>query len=600
VAGRDSSQRYPPIGDYGFIADCHSAALISRGGSIDWCCLPRIDSASVFGRLLDWDHGGRCELVPEGEHETARRYLEGTLVLETTYTTDTGRARLLDTFVMREGGREDPARQILRVVEGIEGRVDLAVTVAPRFDYGAVLPWVRSAGRSATAIGGDQALVLGGDVELEVADDHDLTGGITVRSGDRARLSIDFALPEDVDRAPRQPPAPDDVDRQLDETVAWWRWWSRGTRRPAGDVGAALGVSATVLKGLTNARTGAMAAAATTSLPEVAGGGRNWDYRATWIRDSTWAARSLAELGHHREAEGFRRFAERSAADSASELQVVYGIGGSHRLTEMTLDLEGYRGARPVRIGNAAAEQDQHDVYGEMLQMAWLWQQRGHQPDRDDWRFLADLVETAADLWTEPDRGMWELRRDRRHNVHSKVMCWAAIDRGLRIAEANGLEAPTERWEKVREEIRGAVESEGFDRGRGVFVGTFDGSEVDASLLLLPQVGFVGWDDERMVRTVDAIRADLDADGLVHRFRPEEGQDEGAFVPCSFWLAECLARQGRRDDAESTFRRASETANDLGLLSEEFDPRSGEQLGNFPQGLSHLSHISAAMALAKG
>jgi GH15 family glucan-1,4-alpha-glucosidase len=597
VPGRD---RYPPIGDYGFIADCHSAALVSRAGSIDWCCLPRIDSASVFGRLLDWDRGGSCQVAPEGDHEVSRRYLDGTLVLETTFATDAGRARLLDTFVMREGGREHPAHQILRVVEGIEGEVAFSVTVAPRFDYAAILPWVRSTGRSATAIGGDQAVVVGGDVELEVSDRHDLAGAIRVRRGDRVRLFIDFARPEDVDEGPPPPPDAGEIDGQLDETVAWWRRWSSRTERVPGEVGAALPVSAVVLKGLTSARTGAMAAAATTSLPEVAGGDRNWDYRATWIRDSTWAARSLAELGHHREADGFRRFAERSAADSAKELHVVYGIGGAHRLTEMTLeDLEGYRGSQPVRIGNAAAQQEQHDVYGEMLEMAWLWQRRGHDPDPDDWRFLVDLVETAADRWTEPDRGMWELRRDPRHNVHSKVMSWAAVDRGLRLAEACGLDAPTERWERVREEIRGAVESDGYDKGRGVFVGAFDDPEMDAALLMLPQIGFVAWDDERMVRTVDAIRQDLDTDGLLYRFRPQGDAEEGAFVPCSFWLAECLTRQGRRKEAEATFRRGCETANDLGLLAEEFDPRSGELLGNFPQGLSHLSHISAALALAK-
>jgi GH15 family glucan-1,4-alpha-glucosidase len=360
--------------------------------------------------------------------------------------------------------------------------------------------------------------------------------------------------------------------------------------------------SATVLKALTQARTGAIAAAATTSLPEAPAGPRNWDYRASWVRDSVFALRSLAELGYTAEADGFRRFVQRSAAGSAQELQIMYGLGGERRLVELTLDLEGYGGARPVRIGNAAAHQHQHDVYGELLDLAWAWHQRGKTPGADDWRFLSELVNAAADCWTTPDHGIWELRGHPRHLVHSKVMCWVALDRGLRLATDLGFPAPVERWTAGRAAIRATVERRGYDPARGVFTQAFDRPELDAALLLLPAVGFVAWDDPRMLRTVEAVRRELEVDGLLWRYRAPDGLEgaEGAFVACTFWLAECLARQGRAAQARAAFARASATANDLGLFAEEFDPATGALLGNFPQALTHLSHITAAVALAEG
>jgi GH15 family glucan-1,4-alpha-glucosidase len=392
------------------------------------------------------------------------------------------------------------------------------------------------------------------------------------------------------------------LDRRLEQTVAWWRGWSAQGSLVGPDRAAVLR-SATVLKALTQARTGAIAAAATTSLPEAPGGPRNWDYRASWVRDSVFALRSLAELGYTAEADGFRRFVQRSAAGSAQELQIMYGLGGERRLQEQVLrDLEGYGGARPVRIGNAAARQHQHDVYGELLDLAWAWHQRGKTPDADDWRFLVELVNEAAERWTTPDRGIWELRGRPRHLVHSKVMCWLAVDRGLRLAEEVGFPAPVGRWTATRAAIRAAVERHGYDPGRGVFTQAFGRPELDAALLLLPAVGFVAWDDERILRTVEAVRAELEVDGLLRRYRAPDGLEgtEGAFVACTFWLAECLARQGRTADARSTFARASAAANDLGLFAEEFDPATGTLLGNFPQALTHLSHIAAAVALAGG
>jgi GH15 family glucan-1,4-alpha-glucosidase len=355
-----------------------------------------------------------------------------------------------------------------------------------------------------------------------------------------------------------------------------------------------------VLKALSQARSGAIAAAATTSLPEAPGGSRNWDYRASWVRDSAFALRSLAELGYTAEADGFRRFIQRSAAGSAQELQIMYGLGGERRLVELTLDdLEGYGGARPVRIGNAAARQRQHDVYGELLDLAWAWHERGHSPNAGDWRFLTELVNAAAERWRTPDRGIWELRGRPRHLVHSKVMCWVALDRGLRLAADLGFGAPVARWTAARAAVRAAVERHGYDPGRGVFTQAFDRPELDAALLLLPSVGFVAWDDPRMLRTVDAVRRELEINGLLLRYRAPDGLDgaEAAFVACTFWLAECLAWQGRTAEAHAAFARASATANDLGLFAEEFDPATGTLLGNFPQALTHLSHIAAAVAL---
>ena len=594
-----SEHHYPPIADYGFIADCHSAALVSRGGSIDWCCMPRLDSESMFGRLLDWKRGGYFEIRPRGEYRSRRRYLDDALVLETTFSTEQGEARLLDCFVMREGGREDPARQVLRFLEGVRGEMDVDVRVVPRFDYGGIRPWIRPYGEGSFAlIGGDDGLVISGEVDLKVEDRFDLVGTATVEEGRRIRMSMQFAPPEDLDAEPREVADADELDRRLDETVRWWNRWARHGAHLHGHDADAVLRSAMVLKGLSSARTGAIAAAATTSLPEVLRAERNWDYRFSWIRDSTWAVRSLYQLDHDAEADGFRRFVERSSAGHLDDLQILYGVGGERRLPELELeDLEGYRGSAPVRIGNSASRQEQHDVFGELLQLAWRWHQEGHAPDDHYWEFLVELVDAAVERWREPDRGIWEVRDDPQHFVHSKVMCWSAVERGLSLARDTGRKAPTDRWESARDEIRAAVESEGYDESRGVFVRAFGSTEMDGALLLLPIVDFVDWDDERMVRTADAIREELGADGLLYRYLSDE--KEGAFLPCSFWLAECLARQGRTPEAREVYDAARAAANDLDLLSEEFDPRTGEMLGNFPQGLTHLAHISAALAIAE-
>jgi GH15 family glucan-1,4-alpha-glucosidase len=601
---RGPGERYPPIADYALIGDCFSAALVSRSGSIDWCALPRFDSGSSFGRLLDWDDGGFCSITPVARSYTStRRYLDGTLILETTFRTRGGEARLIDCFAMRRGGAHDPFRQILRVVEGVRGRIEIATTIKPMFDYGECKAWIRKhEGRLYSAIGGDDGLIISTDIPLDPGRDNDLRGRIVVREGDRLRLSIQFARPETLDPRPPRPPDPAELDRRFEATAKWWRRWS-STARLDSSYGDAAIRSAIVLKALTHAPTGAMVAAPTTSLPEVLGGDRNWDYRFSWVRDSSIAVRSLAELGFDAEADGFRRFVERSSAGHVDELQIAYGVGGERRLDEFELvDLEGYRRSSPVRVGNAAAKQVQLDVYGHLLDLAWRWHQRGQSPDDDYWLFLLDLVEGAAARWTERDRGIWETRKAPQHFVHSKVMCWAAVDRGIRLAKDGARKAPTRRWTKVRNEMRRAIELRGYDRRRGVFRRAFGNRQLDGALLLIPSVGFVAYDDERMIRTTDAIREELDHRGLLRRYRETvKGKlMGGAFLSCSFWLAECLAYQGRMVDAREVYGQAVSTGNDLGLFAEEFDPVSGEMLGNFPQGLTHLSHIAAAVALTGG
>lgn len=594
---------YPPIADYALIGDCHSSALVSRYGSVDWCCMPRFDSDSCFGRLLDWTKGGFCLIAPRNtEVAISRRYIDGTLVLETEFHSDRGRIRLLDCFTMRVGGREYPYRQLLRIAEGIEGEMELLVHISPRFDHGATKPWISRFDKMLYgAIGSSHGLLIFADVALSLVEKHDLQTAIQVRSGERFHLSIQFVPPELLDRVSEKKPEAAELDRRFEETLRWWRDWSSRCHLENPDKPSVLR-SAIVLKALTNAPTGAIIAAPTTSLPEVPGGSRNWDYRQSWIRDSCFAVRSLGELGYDAVADGFRRFVERSAAGSANELQIMYGVGGERRLTELVLDwLEGYRGAKPVRIGNAAYEQLQLDMYGELLYLAWQWNERGHRPDDDYWEFLVELMETAAERWQEPDCGIWEMRGELRHFVHSKVMCWVALDRGIRLAQAHGRGAPLSRWIKVRERIRAEVESRGYEPARGIFVQAFGNSAVDAALLLLPSTGFVDYTDDRMVRTVDAIREELNEGGLIVRYRTPDSLEgrEGAFLACSFWLAECLARQGRREEARAVFERALSTSNDLGLFSEEYDASTSQMLGNFPQGLTHLSHITAAVALAE-
>jgi GH15 family glucan-1,4-alpha-glucosidase len=571
---------------------------------IDWCCLPRFDSDSCFGRLLDWDHGGYFAITPAGRHTSHRKYLHDSLILITTFKSGGNEAQLIDFFTMRIGGRERPRRKLVRIIRGVRGRMDFNVGIVPRLDFGEVKPWIHAVGpvnkHASFACGSNTGLHIYGDVPLEIQDDHDLRGELQVRAGQKHYVALQFYRPEKNDTMRVRHDAVKRLRSQFDETGKWWKRWA--SKIPYRDgPGARIKRSAIVLKALTYAPTGAIIAAPTTSLPEHIGGERNWDYRFCWIRDSIFTVHALSNLGLEAEAAGVRRFIQRTAAGNADELQVLYGVDGKRRLTEITLDgLEGWRGSRPVRIGNAAERQFQADMYGMIVALSCRWSARGHRPEPRYWEFLVAIIETAIRNWAKPDRGIWEVRSEPLHFVHSKVMCWAAIDGGLALAEKHSLPAPIVRWQKARDELREHIESQGMDRRRGIFVRSFGAKDVDAALLLLPSVNFVAYEDPRMLRTTDAIRRNLSRnDGLIIRYVRNDGLRgvEGTFLACTFWLAEVLARQRRITLARKTFDRACRCANDLGLFSEQFSAQG--MLGNFPQGLTHLAHLSAAVALAQ-
>ena len=595
-----SGPSYPPISDYALIGDCHSAALVSRSGSIDWCCLPRFDSDSCFGRLLDWHKGGYFAITPVGRYRVKREYRGNSLILVTTFTTRTGVARVVDFFSMRAGGRLRPRRELIRAVHGLRGQVAFEVAVVPRFDFGEVKPWVHQSGAGAHAfVGSNTGLRLFGDVPLQLSGDHDLRARVVVKPGVRYHLGLNFFRPDEFAK-PRS--AKKDLvvlKAHYLETERWWKNWTAKIRYRDGH-GVSIIRSAITLKALCYAPTGAIVAAVTTSLPESIGGERNWDYRFCWIRDSIFTVHALGTLGLGTEADGVRRFIQRSAAGNAGELQVLYAVDGKRRLPEITLaSLEGWRASRPVRIGNAASEQFQLDMYGLVVELSWRWSEQGLRPERDYWDFLVEIIQAALEKSHLPDRGIWEIRSAPRHFVHSKVMCWAAVDGGIALAEKYSLAAPLQRWREERDELRRDIEAHGVDRERGIFVESYGSDQVDAALLLLPGVDFVRFDDERMVRTTEIIHKELSHEGLILRYRSVDGLhgQEGVFLACTFWLAECLARQGRRREALRAFKHAVAAGNDLGLFAEQYDPRGRQMLGNFPQGLTHLAHISAALAL---
>ncbi|TFV88424.1 glycoside hydrolase family 15 protein [Oxalobacteraceae bacterium OM1] len=597
----DASRRYPPISDYALISDCQSAALVSRDGAVDWCCMPRFDDDSCFGRLLDWEHGGYCALHPAGDpHGKSRRYVPHTSILETRFEPEGGAVLLYDFFAMPAGDGK-PCFDYIRIVEGVQGEVEMLAELVPRFDYGEVNPHIRRAANGALALtGSNKGMLVHADVPLDVIDAHRIEARFRIAEGERRRFVLRFEFPDRIAEAGKRPmPSPADVDACMERTRRWWTDWCARACPPCPLDEQTLR-SLTMLKALTYEPTGAIIAAPTTSLPESLGGSRNWDYRYSWIRDSVFVVRVLENMGYTQEADRFRNFIQRSAAGSAEQLQIMYGIDGKRRLSEVELPaLEGYRGSRPVRVGNRASKQRQADIYGELILMAWQWHASGHVTGDDDWAFLCSVVNTACERWKEPDHGIWEMRSDPRHFVHSKAMCWAAMERGIRMACDMGKAVPLEQWRAARDEIRNAIETQGYDADRGVFVQAFGEPHLDAALLLLPRIGFVDVRDPRMVRTTDAIRQELLRDGLVQRYRSPDGipESEGTFLPCTFWLAACLAGQGRMDDAWACYRRATACANDVGLLSEEYDVDDGVMLGNFPQALTHVSQIAAWLAL---
>jgi GH15 family glucan-1,4-alpha-glucosidase len=600
-----SAPRYRPIGDYAVLSDCHSTALVSRDGSIDWACLRRMDQESTFARILDHDRGGFFAIVPTGTIiERARRYIEHTMVLETTLTTESGTITVTDAFAMREGGANDPRGELLRHIECTAGEVEVEVVIEPEFDFGEVAPWLSVAddGRI-TAIGSDDALIIHADFDWQIdRTESRLMARRQLHDGDTMNVVAVARAAHQIDTAAADANC---VDEHLAETVGWWQRWSERTT-VEGPHAELVERSALVLKSLDCALTGAIIAAPTTSLPEIVGGDANWDYRYCWVRDATLALQALSTVGHDEMAQGFRDFIMRSAAGHGAELQIMYSIFGERRLPELELDLEGWRGSRPVRIGNAASKQIQIDVYGHLLDAAHLWQQHGEADiDPDEWRFLASVVERAIDHWDQPDSGIWELRGEPRHYVHSKLMVWVALDCGITLVENYDVDdVDLDRWKSVRDEIREAIETNGLDPSGSHFVQYFGGTTVDASLLKLALMSFAEPDDPRMVATVDAIRRDLThgPDGFIRRFGADESDDagpgranddEGVFLLCTFWLVEVLAMQGRHDEACELFERVIATSNDLGLFAEEWDVGRGEMVGNFPQAFTHLGLIAA-------
>ncbi len=592
----------PAIADHAFLSDRHTACLVARTGAVDWWCVPRIDSGSCFAALLDAERGGHMLVAPTAAYETRWEYLPGTLVLRTTMRTRAGEVELTDLLALTRAGAADGGGHMVRLVEGRRGSVRMRAEIAPRFDYGEVRPWIR---RESTdrhvAIGGNDALAIWSDAPLEPTGDHTLGATFTLTAGQRAGFSLRYAPPHALEADHVQIDL-EHLDALVDGTERWWRRRARSARLPVdGPPGHALLRSVLVLEGLASSATGAIVAAATTSLPEVEGGSRNWDYRYSWIRDSTLAVRALAEVGFDDRADAFRRFIQRSSAGHVDDLQIAYGVEGERRLIEFEVPLAGYRGSTPVRVGNTAAVQRQNDVLGELVLLAWRWHRRGHSPDDDMWRFICDLADAAAERWDEVDAGIWEQRDMPDHFVHSKVMCWAALDRALALADECMRRAPVRRWKRDRDRIARAVDRHGYDRRRRTFRRAFGSQEVDAALLLVPHTGFADVADERMAGTIEAVMADLSEDGLLRRYAAADDMPgrEAPFIACTFWLAECLAGQGRLDDAVRAFERATATANDLGLYSEEYDPGTQRMLGNFPQALTHLAHIAAATSIVR-
>jgi alpha,alpha-trehalase len=598
------SQGSRPIADYGLLADCNSAALVDRDGSIGWLCLPRYDSPAVFAQILDPD-GGHWQIRPSAAYRSERRYVPGTLVIETTFATESGSVRLTDAMAFPEGQRHHELgfgapHLILRLVEGVTGEVELGFELAPRPEYGLVKPLFRATETGGRTFGGPNQVVVSTGVETTIADST-MTATFTVVADERVGFALQWAPPEGP--APKPFP-PDDVAARIEDTLEAWRSWEAEHDIYEGPHRELVRLSSRVLKGLTYRPTGAIVAAPTTSLPETVGGERNWDYRYSWIRDSSLTIEALYIGACSDEAEEFISFMTSSAGGRASErsLQIMYGIAGEHDLTERELPhLRGWRNSAPVRVGNGAWGQTQLDVYGELLGSLYLYREQLGELHPEIQRFVADLANTAARRWRETDAGMWEMRGEPRHHLSSKVLCWVALDRAVALAPQLGEHADAECWAAERDQIREAVLTRGWSEPRQAYAQSFDSDELDAAQLLMPILGFLPATDERMRSTIEAIAANLTEDGLVLRYRNQEGLnadgltgEEGTFVICSFWLVSALARAGEVDRAEQLFDQLVSYANDLGLLAEEIDTATGELLGNFPQAFSHIGLITAA------
>jgi GH15 family glucan-1,4-alpha-glucosidase len=582
------------IEDYALLGDLQTAALVDKRGSIDWCCFPRFDSGACFAALLGGPEHGRWLLAPAGEvTRSERRYRKGTLILESVYETDEGAVRVTD-FMPPRGKAPD----IVRIVEGLRGRVPMRSELIIRFDYGRIVPWVRRLGNIRKAVAGPDALNFWAPVEVH-GEDLTTVGEFVVEAG--------TWLPFVLTWFPSHEPLPDPIDPDvaLAETESFWREWDN-TCRNCGEYEDEIRQSLLVLKALTYQPTSGIVAAPTTSLPERIGGVRNWDYRYCWLRDATLTLLALLDTGHRDEALGWREWLLRAIAGDPAEVQIVYGLAGERRLDERELEwLPGFEGSRPVRIGNAASTQLQLDVYGEILDAAYETLAHGVEGSPFAWALVRRLLAWLEDGWRKEDAGIWEVRGPNRHFTHSKVMAWVAFDRGVRMCEEFGREGSVERWRELRDEIKAEVLARAWSERRQAFAQSYDSDELDASVLVMPIEGFLPANDPRMVATVDAIQRELTVDGFVLRYRTDEENvdglppGEGVFLACSFWLVEVLAMQERHDEARALFERLLALRNDVGLLAEEYDPAAGRQLGNFPQAFTHLALVTAALALGE-
>jgi alpha,alpha-trehalase len=597
---------FKPIADYGLLSDCNTSALVSRDGAIDWLCMPRFDSPALFARILD-PSAGHWTIAPVGRALTERGYADGSLVIGTRFTTETGEVLLTDGMAFAEGQRghdlgNDAPHEVLRMVEGITGEVEMEFELVPRPEYGLVKPLIRLTEYGARTFGGPNQIAVCAGIPLEL-DGSTLKARFTVKQGETFGFALRWT---EVERAATEPTAHSSVQNRIKDAVHAWRSWEAEHDIYEGSHRDLVRFSARVLKGLTYQPTGAIVAAPTCSLPESAGGERNWDYRYAWIRDASLTMEALYIGACPDEAVDFVSFMTSAAGGGASDmhsLQIMYGIGGEHDLSERELPhLRGWRDSAPVRVGNGAWGQTQLDVYGEFLITLALYEKQLGEIHPEIQRFIADLADTAARRWSETDQGMWEMRGDPRHHLSSKVMCWAALDRATKLAPKLGdYAAKADEWAAERDRIRDAIFERGWSETKQAFAQSFDSDDLDAAQLLMPLVGFLPATDARMRSTIEAIADELTQDGLVLRYLNDEGLnadglegEEGTFVICTFWLASCLAQAGEIERAEAIFDRLSGYANDLGLIAEEIDAANGELLGNFPQAFSHIGLIKAA------
>ncbi|MGI5860759.1 MAG: glycoside hydrolase family 15 protein [Myxococcales bacterium] len=603
MSTRVSSSEYPPIGDYAAIGNCLSLALVSRSGSIDWWCPLRFDRPAVFAALLDARRGGRFSVCPTGRSQVERRYLDRTNVLETTFTTSTGKLRLTDQMplsVETNPKSLQPPHVIVRELRCLEGEVEVELLYEPRFAYGAAVPRLSNRGSLGLWCShAGEVLALRSELPLDLSPDSATARGrAPLRAGERRFLALSAASDAPV----ILPPLGEAAAALCEATAGWWRKWADRCAYE-GRYRAEVVRSALALKLLAFAPSGAIVAAPTTSLPEEMGGVRNWDYRYCWLRDASLTMRALVRLGYLDEAHAFLGWLVHTTNLTWPELQVLYDVYGRTRIEERELELAGYRGSRPVRVGNAACRQLQLDVYGEVIGAAFEYLAHGGRLARRQLRRLRELGKTVCRLWSEPDDGIWEVRSGRRHHVYSKVMCWRALDLLLVMAERGLVPMPVERFRATREAIRAAIEAEGFAPEVGSYVQAFGRVAADASLLLMPSQGYLDAGDARMRSTFAFLERELCRDGLWYRYAPGEADGlagrEGAFGICSFWATEHLARRGELDAAQRAFERVLGFANDVGLFSEEIDPETGALLGNFPQAFTHIGLINAALAIER-